>query len=270
MSRHLPPYFDGLLAAYRAGQAGRDVHLGLWDDPPPSDVAARDGFGVAQRRLTDRLIDAADIRDGQDVLDVACGLGGTLDVLNARATSLRLTGVNIDRRQLAICRTITPRSANSLALVAADADALPCRTASVDRVLCVEAMFHFASRSGFLEEAARVLRPDGVLAVTDILLQPPPFGAPWDADTIAAVIRRDYGPWPDPWIGTDDLHREGERAGFDVVASKDWTTATLPSYAAIFPDPAPERRRTPDAGAVFRWMHTQRWLTYRMVVYRRR
>ena len=39
-------------------------------------------------------------------------------------------------------------------------------------VLSIEAMFHFAARRRFFAEAARVLRPGGVLVASDIVLTP--------------------------------------------------------------------------------------------------
>ena len=71
----LPAYLDGLIAAYRAGQAGRDLHLGYWDDPPDLAAPCAPGeFAAAQARLTRRIIALAPPEPGHRVLDVACGL----------------------------------------------------------------------------------------------------------------------------------------------------------------------------------------------------
>ena len=139
-----PPYFDGLIAAFHAGRAGRFVHLGIWDDPPAPDTLAQpDAFLRAQARLNDCLLELADLADGQRVLDVGCGFGGTLEVVDLRHQRMDLVGLNIDPRQLAICRALRPRQGNTLRWVEADAVALPLADASVDRLLCFEAIFHF-------------------------------------------------------------------------------------------------------------------------------
>src|SRR3954447_12084346 len=94
----LPPYFDALIAARRAGHVGRHVHLGYWDDP--SGAVSHGGFEAAQARLTDQIIGLAGPLWGAAVLDVACGFGGTLSALDMAFRGLRLTGLNIDPRQL--------------------------------------------------------------------------------------------------------------------------------------------------------------------------
>jgi hypothetical protein len=147
---------------------------------------------------------------------------------------MELTGVNHDPRQLDACHRVRPRPDTILRWVEADACRLPFADASFDRVLCVEAMFHFRSRDAFLREAFRVLRPDGRLVVTGILLSPPA-----DDDAARAVyadLLAAYGPWPEPWSSAGLLGSRFAAAGFADVAVADLTAATLPSYRFLLPD----------------------------------
>jgi len=266
----LPPYFDGLLAARRAGQVGRHVHLGYWDDPPSlATPVLPEEFERAQARLTEKLLDLVPIGQGQSVLDVACGFGGTLAAIDTRWHRLRLTGLNIDRRQLALCRGAVTGRRNHLALVAADAVALPFPDRTFDHVLCIEAAFHFPSRTAFLRETARVLRPGGTVALTDILLRRPAQQTPWDAGSIETIVRRDYGPWPEPWASLIDLERDADLAGLELTHRQDWSAATLPSYRTVAPlDPRPGRPI--GAGDLLRWLHSNGCLTYPALWFRRR
>jgi len=227
----VPAYFDRLLEGVRRGQAGRWAHLGHWDAAPGG--AGRDEFARAQARLDAVLLGMAALADGQRVLDAGCGLGATLDAVNRAHAGMRLTGLNIDPRQLELCRTIPARGGNRLEWIEADACRLPFAGAHFDRVLCVEAMFHFPSRSAFFAEAARVLAPGGLLVASDIVLRDP---SPADA----AAVREGFGPWPED----DADHRAlGEAAGLRCESIVDATQATLPSHrftTPSTPDPAPD------------------------------
>lgn len=235
MTAAVPLYLDAMLAAHASGRAGRSIHLGVW---PPGTAADRANdraadFAAAQARLDDLVIGAARLDDGLAVLDVACGLGGLVAALDARYRGLELTGVNLDPRQLDACHRLRQRPDTILRWVEADACRLPFADASFDRVFCIEAMFHFRSREAFVREAFRVLKPDGRLVVTDILLLPPA-----DDDAARAVhldLLAAYGPWPEPWSSPSLLASQFAGAGFADIAITDLTAATLPSYRFLLP-----------------------------------
>ena len=224
----VPAYFDGLIKAFEAGAWGRQVHLGLWDTPPSPQALAEHGAHVrAMTRLDERVLAIADMADGLRVLDVGCGLGGTLQGMDARHQGMTLTGINIDGRQLAACRSLRPHEGNRMNWLQADATRLPLGDASVDRVLCIEAMFHFSSRRTFLAEAARVLAPDGRLVATDIVVDPVRAGA-----TDAAAVVAGFGPWPD--LAQPESAAENTPAdvpGLRLMQPIDITANTAPSHA---------------------------------------
>ena len=130
--------------------------------------------------LTRHLLDVAQVRAGDVVLDVACGDGATLALLRQRGA----LGVGVD---------LEPRARGRDAV--ADAHALPVRSGSVDVVLLECALSTFRDPVRALAEAVRVLRPGGRLAMTDVLLDrdaaPPEVVAVVDRLTHA---RADYRP----------------------------------------------------------------------------
>ena len=103
------PYIDLLLRELGGGAPealaplGRHIHLGYWTDPAQADGSFEDCAAVADR-LAWLVCNAGGVQDGQRLLDVGCGIGGTVASLNERLSGVRLHGLNIDARQLQVAK----------------------------------------------------------------------------------------------------------------------------------------------------------------------
>ena len=275
MEQRVPGYFDAILQAYHSGRQGRFVHLGHWDDPPPVGTSLfLTDFYDAQLRLNERLLALTELQDRQIVLDVGCGLGGTLQQIDQRYHEMSLVGVNIDPRQLQVCAELATVSGNHFQWHEADACALPFPDAAFDRILCIEAMFHFASRKDFFFEAARVLRPGGILVISDILLRQEQIEEQIPAEEVSMTLDQGYGPWSQPWCCLDELHAMASRSGLLCHHVTDATWQTLPSFRFTTPsnidlesggDVDPMTR----SGLMLKWLHEQELLQYVYAQYRR-
>ena len=263
MPPRLPAYFDYLIDAFHQGKAGRFVHLGYWE--APSGAQGQD-FGVAQQRLDERILALAGIVSGQAVLDVGCGFGGTLAALNQRLGRMWLAGVNVDPRQLAICRQVVAAESNRLEWQEADACRLPFAAASFDAVLSIEAMFHFPSRRIFFAEAARVLKPGGVLVGSDITLAPSARALDVPGFCIEAPLQDGYGPWPDFWGDDADHAALAAAAGLGNGTLFDASAHTLPSHRFTASEDTSDARDTGNAALraafMLRWLHRAGHLRY--------
>jgi SAM-dependent methyltransferase len=280
VDRVIPPYFNHLIERFHRGDASRSVHLGYWDTPDVSATTRhRDSFAAAQSRLDQLVIDLASLQDGQAVLDVGCGFGGTLARIADAFSGMELTGVNVDARQLAICDQLRPIAGNTFGWREADACALPFDDGTFDRVLCVEAMFHFSSRRAFFAEAARVLRAGGLLVGTDIVIAPAAVVCDTADWPVAATLQGGFAPWPDVWSEDADHGTLAAAAGL-TGGVKDITWNVFPSHHFTAPpepdagDEAPGRAEKADAAAtgsasvvaraarMLRWLHERSLLRY--------
>jgi SAM-dependent methyltransferase len=180
-------------------------------------------------RFEDWILDHLDWTGEESALDIGCGPGGFLSPIAQRAG--RVMGFDLSIGMLARARKGTPDGQAQLA--AADIQALPLVSDSVDVVVAAFMLYHVPHLDRALDELSRVLRRGGaILAVTN---------GPGDKAEIRQAWqeagRRIVGPtfnaphWSDNFNLDNGATVLGET--FDVVAV-DRTRGTF-----IFPDPGP-------------------------------
>ncbi len=103
---------------------------------------------------------AANLGEGKDVLEVACGPGVGLGYLAGRARSL--VAGDYDGSLLQHARA----SSNGARLLRLDAHVLPFTSGSFDIVFLFEALYYLAHPERFVEEARRVLRSQGMVVIS--------------------------------------------------------------------------------------------------------
>jgi SAM-dependent methyltransferase len=135
------------------------LNLGLWEGSGTEEEAP-----IAARRLVETL--AAELPTERALLDVGAGLGVQDSVIAEVARPTRLIALNITESQLREGKAAL-ETAGAVPVVG-DAVRLPVADGSVDGIISVEAAFHFRSRRRFFAEAYRVLRPAGVLSMSDV------------------------------------------------------------------------------------------------------
>ena len=113
------------------------------------------------------LVRKADLKAGQDILDIGCGCGDSTAIL-ADFQPQSLQGITSELSQCSIAkarfRRIEFLCADAVDYVAGLTDE------SVDRIFALDCMYHFHTRFKFLRDAYRVLRDNGRMTATDLLL----------------------------------------------------------------------------------------------------
>jgi ubiquinone/menaquinone biosynthesis C-methylase UbiE len=108
------------------------------------------------------MLDIATVRPGHRVLDVACGTGvvarAAADLVGPTGS---VTGLDLNPAMLAVAARLRP----DIEWRGGDAAALPFDSEQFDAVLCQSALFFFPDVGAAITDMARVLAPDGVLAI---------------------------------------------------------------------------------------------------------
>jgi ubiquinone/menaquinone biosynthesis C-methylase UbiE len=129
-------------------------------------VLERRAADLQQRDMLCRYLADIDFSHVTDVLDVGCGTGPVSRELAGRLPVARVTGIDPSPVFLVTARELSHGFPN-LSYLEGDARSLPCAAESFDVVIFHTTLSHVPRPETALEEAFRVLRPGGTLAVFD-------------------------------------------------------------------------------------------------------
>jgi len=106
---------------------------------------------------------AADLCEGKEVLEVACGPGIGLGYLAKRTR--KVIGGDYTQRLLRIAQSHYREAVNLLSL---DAHRLPFKGNIFDAVILYEAIYYLAKPEDFVQECCRILRRNGLIIICSV------------------------------------------------------------------------------------------------------
>ena len=192
-------------------------------------------WSLLTRQFIPHLISAAEVSSGMAVLDVACGPGHVSAAAKQFGAVSR--GLDFSARMIGIAKTAFP----DLTFIQGDAQNLPFKDVSFDRVLINFGLLHLSHPEKGCAEACRVLKSGGRLGFTVWVGPEENPGARIVYDAIEAHADKDVGlpEGPPHYLYGDrqECQKVLDHAGFDAD-SMHYNTHTvewrLPSASYFF------------------------------------
>lgn len=128
-------------------------------------------------RVVELLAEKAGIRREHHVLDVCSGMGGPARWI-AHRIGCRVTGLDFTASRVESATRLTRRVGldRVVDFIQGDATAMPLPEARYDVVIGQESWLHIPDKAALIGQCARVVKPAGTIAFTDIVMRTPLSG----------------------------------------------------------------------------------------------
>lgn len=230
---------------------GDHLHVGYYGNPP-----IKKDFIIAKNDLIEEMIkwgiaepfprlfqslessDTLSYADRVKILDVGCGIGGTVRHLaNRWPNTVHVSGITISGAQAKRAVQLNQdKNIDNAVYFTSDARKLGFASASFDIVWALESEPHILDKEQFINELVRVLKPGGALII----------GA-WNvrdsrqnplSKTETEDIQYLLGEWNHAkFISINEYVELFGQCGLSHVTSADWSLPTLPSWVEGIREP---------------------------------
>ena len=202
---------ERVLAALRAAK-GPDAVV------TPEALAPFDHFHGRGPVATDELAALLQPQPGERLLDIGSGIGGPARWIAARC-DVHVTGVDLTPEFCAAARALNEASgmADRVTILEGSALDLPLPEAGFNRAYTQNVIMNIPDKRQFYREAFRVLRPGGMLALSNLCAGPngePYYPAPWATTAATSFLAT-----------VDEMRADLVAAGFTIAEFRDTTAA---------------------------------------------
>jgi tocopherol O-methyltransferase len=142
---------------------GEHLHHGYW-------IRGDETKERAQIQLIEHLAQLAEIQPGHGILDVGCGTGAS-SIFLAKRYKVEATGITISPVQVSLANQAAAREDVNATFLLMDAEAMHFENL-FNVVWSVESISHYQDIGKFFASAAKILKPNGTVAVIDWFKKP--------------------------------------------------------------------------------------------------
>jgi len=163
-NRDIADYYDQTLNHYQRWwhlDQSLAVHYGFWEKDTRS-------FKQALRNTNHYLMQMADVKENERILDAGCGVGGSCFFL-AKEKNARVTGISLSQKQInyAIQKTQALNHTDLVDFEIKDYSQTQYKASSFDLIWAIESITSAPDKIKFAEEAFRILKPGGRVIIAD-------------------------------------------------------------------------------------------------------
>jgi uncharacterized protein (TIRG00374 family) len=115
-----------------------------------------------QRRKTEVIKDALAVDTNDVIIDIGCGSGVQLKEIDRHGYSLAI-GIDVNLNAIRFARE---RSIPNTEFIIADAQCLPLKSSSADKIICAEIIEHLKRPDQIINEIDRILKRGGAVVIT--------------------------------------------------------------------------------------------------------
>jgi ubiquinone/menaquinone biosynthesis C-methylase UbiE len=198
-----------------------------WLDEADGEGAAGDRqLRILRSQVRDRVVHKAGLKAGSRVLDLGCGMG-FLSLEAARLVGPEGLVFAVDSSPEALDKLMDragKMGLGNLRTLRADISSVPLDVGAVDAVVARSVLSYMPDLSSVLREAARVLRPGGVLSIFEPVLLEEELTLDWGDEAylwakLRQILERQH---PAYSFERTDLVKAVVEAGFEDVDSFTW------------------------------------------------
>ncbi len=201
---------------------GGYLNFGLWEQGNNDYIKAAENLILTLGRMLG-------LNKRSKLLDVACGMGAQ-DVFLQKSFRSNITALDVTWNHVKIAKERIEKNnmTKDIQIFHGTAINLPFKDNSFTNVLSIEGPEHFDTREKFFLEAYRVLKPKGVICLSDYIIKRQPKSL-WEKFVIKAARKL----WHVPKANVYDVTVYKEKlvqAGFKNIIIKEVGKSVIPGY----------------------------------------